>query len=96
MKEPTEDELIFLMLESSLIRKITAGIVGNGCRGTLDSPSPGHVLGTAFGVKRGDLFAITGKLFIIMQNYKCVAINFVSDSQLEDISRWVRAGAHSL
>lgn len=84
--------MIFLMLESSLIRKITAGIVGNGCQGTLECPTPGHVLGTAFGVKKGDLFAIKGKLFIIMWNYKCVAINFVSDSELEDI----RVGQHSL
>lgn len=84
------------MLESSLIRKITAGIVGNGCQGTLECPSPGRVLGTAFGVKKGDLFAMKGKLFIIMWNYKWVAINFVFDSQLEDISGWVRVGSHSL
>lgn len=50
------------MLESSLIRQITAGIVGNGCQGTLECPSPGRVLGTAFGVKKGDLFAIKGQI----------------------------------
>lgn len=84
------------MSEPSLIRKITAGIVGNGCQGTLECPSPGSVLGTVLRVRKGDLFAIKGKLFIIMGNYKCVAINFVSDSRLEDISGWARVGSHGL
>lgn len=45
-------------------------------------------------MKKGDLFAIKkGELFIIMGNYKCVAINFVSDPRLEDISGRVRVGS---
>lgn len=86
------------MSEPSLIKKNqkTAGIVGNGCQGTLECPSPGTVLGTALGVRKGDLFAIKGELFIIMGNYKCMAINFVADSQLEDISGQAKVGSHGL